>query len=327
MADQVHVDDHVEVDIENDSAVGDDAASFATSLSSDVEKYRQENGRRFHAYREGAYNFPNDEREQDRLDMVHQMQILAKEGKLFLAPLEKDPKRILDLGTGTGIWAIEAADAYPKAEVIGNDLSPIQPRWVPPNVFFEVDDVESEWPSREPFDLVHVRYLAGSIADWPKLMRNCYNATKPGGWAEFADYEFRYYSEDGSEGPDNQMVRLAELLNEGCDQVGRTVSPGTHLKGWMEEAGFKNVEGRLCKLPMGAWAKDERMKQIGAYNYVQTWEGLEAFVLAVYTRVLGWTAEEVQVFLARARQDLKRKEVHLILNFWVAYGQRPVEDA
>jgi methylase of polypeptide subunit release factors len=43
------------------------------------------------------------------------------EGKLHLAPV-KDPQRILDVGTGTGIWAIDTADLYPSAEVIGTDL-------------------------------------------------------------------------------------------------------------------------------------------------------------------------------------------------------------
>jgi hypothetical protein len=33
---------------------------------------------------------------------------------------------VLDIGTGTGAWAIDFADEYPKAEVIGTDLSPIQ---------------------------------------------------------------------------------------------------------------------------------------------------------------------------------------------------------
>jgi methylase of polypeptide subunit release factors len=32
-------------------------------------------------------------------------------GKLWFAPLE-DPKRILDLGTGTGIWCIEMGTLY-----------------------------------------------------------------------------------------------------------------------------------------------------------------------------------------------------------------------
>jgi methylase of polypeptide subunit release factors len=33
---------------------------------------------------------------------------------------------VLDIGTGTGIWAIDFADEHPEAEVIGTDLSPIQ---------------------------------------------------------------------------------------------------------------------------------------------------------------------------------------------------------
>ncbi|KAK7537997.1 S-adenosyl-L-methionine-dependent methyltransferase [Phyllosticta citricarpa] len=315
----------VEVDplFDTDSSVGDDMQSYSTSVASSVQNFRMENGRRFHAYREGAYNFPNDEKEQDRLDMVHHMQMLAKGGKLFLAPLKHDPKRILDVGTGTGIWAIEAADHYPDAEVIGNDLSPIQPHWVPHNCRFEVDDVESEWPEREPFDLVHARYLAGAIADWPALTRRAFAATRPGGWAEFSDYEMRYYADDGSAGADNKMVRLAELLCDGADRIGRTLQPGQHLERWMKDAGFTNVQSRLIKLPLGAWPKDGTLKQIGAFNMVQTYEGLEAFILAIFTRVLGWTADEVQVFLAQARADLKRRDCHMILNFWVVFGQRP----
>lgn len=45
---------------------------------------------------------------------------------------------------------------------------------VPPNVSFEIDDVESPWPPREPFDFIHSRYMLGSIQDWPKLLRQSY---------------------------------------------------------------------------------------------------------------------------------------------------------
>lgn len=55
-----------------------------------------------------GYKFPNDEQEQDRLDMFHHIFKLALGGKLFLAPIQREgPLRILDIGTGTGIWAIE----------------------------------------------------------------------------------------------------------------------------------------------------------------------------------------------------------------------------
>lgn len=52
---------------------------------------------------------------------------LILESKLHLAPLDKKIQKFLDIGTGTGIWAIDFADEYPSATVIGTDISPIQP--------------------------------------------------------------------------------------------------------------------------------------------------------------------------------------------------------
>ncbi len=67
--------------------------------------------------------------ELDRLDLTHGMLRLTMNGELFHAPLGPKPGRILDLGTGTGIWAIDVGDQYPSAEIIGTDLSATQPSW------------------------------------------------------------------------------------------------------------------------------------------------------------------------------------------------------
>lgn len=61
--------------------------------------------------------------------------------KLFLAPLE-NPTAILDVGTGTGTWTMDCAGDYPGAQVVGFDPSPIQPTYVPPNLQFEIFDLE-----------------------------------------------------------------------------------------------------------------------------------------------------------------------------------------
>jgi ubiquinone/menaquinone biosynthesis C-methylase UbiE len=73
---------------------------------------------------------------------------------------------VLDLGTGTGIWAIDFADAFPNTQVTGTDISPIQPSWVPPNLKFEIEDFTEEWTfPGNTFDYIHMRYLYGSVPD------------------------------------------------------------------------------------------------------------------------------------------------------------------
>ena len=86
----------------SDSTLGDDTASskYTASLTSSIERYPVENGRRYHAFKDGSYVMPNDESELDRLDLTHNMLKIAMGMKLFNAPIGNAPKRILDVGTG-----------------------------------------------------------------------------------------------------------------------------------------------------------------------------------------------------------------------------------
>lgn len=59
---------------------------------------------------------PNDENEQDRLDIMHEFTLSTMDRKLFLAPISSSP-RVLDLGTGTGIWAIEFGKVYKSVDI------------------------------------------------------------------------------------------------------------------------------------------------------------------------------------------------------------------
>lgn len=78
-------------DEEPSSDDDDDALSeilSTISLSESIMDYVYENGRRYHSYPHALYAFPNDEQEQDRLDLMHHLWNLALGGELFLAPIE-----------------------------------------------------------------------------------------------------------------------------------------------------------------------------------------------------------------------------------------------
>jgi SAM-dependent methyltransferase len=220
-------------------------------VTSSIYDYRYENGRRYHAYRDGRYPLPNDEAEQDRLDLFHHIFRLVLGGKLFCAPIGNDPRRVLDFGTGTGIWAIDFVDEFPGATVIGTDLSPIQPNVVPPNCIFYVDDVESEWTFSpdEAFDFIHGRAISGSIADFDMLYRRIYDNLKPGGWVEIQDYEPGFYADDDpslSKAPN--CLKVATLGNVASEKVGRIFAIAQLQKQKMIDAGFEDVHDVAYKV-------------------------------------------------------------------------------
>ncbi|KAH9204207.1 S-adenosyl-L-methionine-dependent methyltransferase, partial [Leptodontidium sp. 2 PMI_412] len=128
-------------------------ASSTTSINSSIMKYREENGRTYYAYKDCKYQYPNDETENDRLDLQHHLFSLTFDGKLFTAPIpnEKQLHRVLDISTGTGIWAIDFADEYPETKVLGVDLSPSQLFFNPPNLAFQIDDLEESWIGEHNF--------------------------------------------------------------------------------------------------------------------------------------------------------------------------------
>jgi SAM-dependent methyltransferase len=311
-------------------------------LRSSIEKYRHENGRTYHAYRDGKYLIPNDEEEQDRLDLLHHLFKMVLEGELYTAPLSSQPQRILDVGTGTGIWAIEMGERFPTAIVIGTDLSPIQPNWVPSNVKFYVDDAEADWPTShsEKYDLVHGRALCGGISDWPRFYTQAYESLKPGGWMEMQDHECWINSDDGGM---ERAPGCADWIRE-VDRASRLVGKPLNIahlhKQWMIDAGFQDVRevvkkvslrvetlGRAAdqalQVPIGPWAKDPKLKQLGALFRVQMTVSIPSFMLAYYTRILGHTREQTEVTMALVRKEFHDRTLHLFLRWHFVTGRRP----
>lgn len=64
------------------------------------------------------------------------------------------------------------------------------------------------------------------------------------------------------------------------------------------------------------------MKELGAYQQANIIQGLDAFSLALMTRVLGWSSEEVTVLLADVRKELLDRKIHLYGKMYFVYGQK-----
>jgi SAM-dependent methyltransferase len=264
--------------------------------------------------------FPNDEKERDRLDLQHNIFLMLLEGKLFLAPLSSSPQRILDVGTGTGIWAIDVADKYPSAVVVGVDLSPIQPEWVPPNCEFQVDDMNEVWTFKEGFDFIHCRQVH-MVLDEKRLFRQSINALKPGGWLEIKQI-LPCMCQDHTL-KNTFLARWTEEMVNALRLNGTPFDKPEDYGKWMREAGFVNVQVFLHLLPVNPWPKNPELKKLGLWQSLNLEEGLEGFSVALFREILGWTTEQLDVLLAGVRSELKNTKIHAYSHVITVIGQKP----
>ncbi|KAI5796122.1 S-adenosyl-L-methionine-dependent methyltransferase, partial [Pyronema domesticum] len=284
-----------------------------SSLTSSVHQYLFQHGRRYHAYYgRDKYLMPMDEKEQDRLDLHHEIMRLLWDDRLHESPLDQ-PDRILDIGVL-------------MAEVIGTDLSPIQPNR------FEVDDATLEWFYKEnSFDFIHSRNICSGISDWdhlqPHLSMTCLTSacicTNPGGYVELCEYSITINCGDGTMKPDNSLKIWMDSLRESMTKMGRPPPNFDHMKQLLEKAGFEDVHASEVKEPMGPWPKGPRGKRIGAMVLLNCETGIESYAMAAFTRVLGMEVEKARALCDGALSAARNKNYFMYGKYYRVYGRKP----
>lgn len=250
----------------------------------------------------------------DRNDLQHSKFLILLGGRLHLAPIT-EPHNILDLGTGSGIWAMDMADKHPEARVIGVDIASTQPQWVPPNCEFEIEDIENDWLWRpDSFDFIFGREILMAIRDWSKVIQQAYDHLKPGGYLELASTVAKVGCDDDTW---NEEIAKDSAYNK----IGLTffelhqaleVDPAAPLK-WksqLTEAGFEDVEEYVFKIPTNPWPKDKRLKQIGAFEITQFRDGVANLFERGWTQVLMRDRAEFEIIMAKARQECMDRTRH-----------------
>lgn len=161
-----------------------------------------------------------------------------------------------------------------------------------------------------------MRLLLGAFTEkeWADLYMKCFNHTKPGGYIEQVELDVRVMSDDGSLPRDSLLAGWGDTFLGCAERAGRALSTQTTMKDKIEAAGFVDVQEHLYKCPIGAWPKDKILKEAGKINFAHWSSGLEGWAMYLLTKwgtPKPWSADEVRVYVASVRQELKAPRLHI----------------
>jgi len=276
------------------------------------ESHHMLGGRRHVA--DAPYVLPANDQEINRLDFQHYMLRYALRGN-YVAPLDR-PLSILDVGCGTGRWALEMGALFPQANIVGIDLHP--PKHADStasagrsdNFTFIQGNILNGLPFADAsFDFVHMRLMLFSIpaADWPTVLQELVRVTRVGGWVESVETGAHQRC-----GP--AMELLVAWINQMTRQHGIDATLGPQVGEMLGALGLTQQVRRTIELPVGRHGG--RLGAMAQTDVVGVLNGLKAPVAA-----LGITSAadyETALATALAELDLHRG----VLPFYVAYGQR-----
>ncbi|KAK4190399.1 S-adenosyl-L-methionine-dependent methyltransferase [Podospora australis] len=246
---------------------------------------------------------PIDQTEQTRQYVVHQVFLKLFDLELTTVPLD-NPNYILDIGTGIGEWAIGMAEKYPRCEVFGTDIAPIQPtHQVPFNIEFHIENAEEEWiRPMDAVDLVHIRNMEGCFSDWSFIYNQAFECIKPGGWIEVIDWD-NWFSESNylSFFPEDSAAHiLTRATLEAGEKAGRKWV--SHMdKNLLSKAGFVDIKETVYDLGIGS----RESSSYGKFWLFSVVTGIEALCLRLLTKYMGMDAEYVRELCDAAARDTR----------------------
>ncbi|KAK5291059.1 hypothetical protein LTR99_010975 [Exophiala xenobiotica] len=129
---------------------------------------------------------------------------------------------------------------------------------------------------------------------------------KPEGWFEWQELDLKHYSEDKTMNRGNKLQQLFEHLSLAIGNLGRKLAVADDIEELLHKQGFQNIKHDKIKVPLGGWPKDARL----------------GLVLKPFSKGLGWSREEIEIFLAEVRKDVDRPDIHSMSDLHVIYAQK-----
>ncbi|KAF5318802.1 hypothetical protein D9619_010822 [Psilocybe cf. subviscida] len=241
-----------------------------------------------HAPPSKSYLLPYNDVEIQRLLVQQKNMSEIYEGRIVIAPVNlKEGSEVLDVATGSGVWALDLAERYPNADTtkitcidIGASMFPKE---YPSNMTFQVASalaMPAGWTNK--FALVHQRLILSGIKydEWEQDIREIYRVTEPGGWAQLCEWNNGTYDHEAAGTnykPGPAETKVMDLAMRVGEKNGMDLLCAKRIAGLMAVAGFVEVRKEERAVPLGAWNGD--LSRSLAENLATVFRGYKDAVL------------------------------------------------
>ncbi|KAG0227493.1 hypothetical protein BGW42_002928 [Actinomortierella wolfii] len=274
-----------------------------------------DDGRTRHNVGNAPYMLPNDMTEADRLDAQHYLVRYVFKGNYNVKLDPKAKLNILDVATGTAVWALEMSHEFPNSQIYGVDISPIFPTEIKPaNCHFQLCNILDGLPFEDNFfDFIYQRLLVYALTPAQRKQVNAelLRVLKPGGYLQLVESDGIVYNS----GPQMDMINRLSLetsMRHGVDP--RIVQ---NMRSGLKHAGYVNVNSFHIALPVGKWGG-----KVGELS-LQNMHGLANIWLK--GEVGRMSEEEAQRVLEIVDQECETKQS--FYKVWLVVGQKPAESS
>ncbi|KAJ4397269.1 hypothetical protein N0V93_001493 [Gnomoniopsis smithogilvyi] len=302
-----------------------------------------ENGREYSIWHKGKYLFPVDEIEMDRMDAMHKFFMVARRYNLCgahiidLDNLNQAPAnpQILDLGCGTGIWALDVAkkfwdvreNKFKDGHVWAVDKClDMQPQNIYPNSSFIYLDMEEPWPAEVAPDskhLIHARMAAGSVLSWPQLYIQAFRHLTPGnGWFEQVEIDWDFANDHGPVSP--RLRYWSNEILDATDRTGRSLRiDRNYTIQALAHAGFVDIREEVLHIRVNGGSREPWEIDVGRWFNLCLHKGFMGLSLAPLVNVKQWTPQQVEVLQNEVLREISDRNNTSYCRLYVWSARRP----
>lgn len=238
-------------------------------------------------------------------------------------------KRILDLGSGSGRWALDMAYRHPSAEIVGVDISNILVEYARArastmnrvNVTFQPFDAlqgNMNELGKESYDLVHLRFAVGWVqkTEWLHLLHRCHELNMIGGYTVITEGEGLY-----TESP--ALHRLYEIIVQaltrgryGLPSLGHDLGLAAQLGTLLCSVGFAEVGVQAGAIDFSFYNQAENMAWCNSFT------ALISECSTFFLQMGVTTPEELAELSVRVGSELFEETFSGVGSLFTFYGMR-----